>query len=83
MEQFKLKVERCLRFDFQRMGDLICLLLGTAMFLFSERSLSFNKVMITLTSGGWSAHIVELASDLTIHSLYEKQSVSQLIWIYI
>ena len=32
MEQFKLKVERCFRFDFQPLGDLICLLLGAAVF---------------------------------------------------
>ena len=32
MEQSKLKVEGCFRFDFQPMGDLICLLLGAAIF---------------------------------------------------
>ena len=59
MEQFKLKV---FRFDFQPMGDFICLLLGSAIFLLSERSLSFNNAMITLTSALWSARIVELTS---------------------
>ena len=38
MEQFKLKVERCLCFDFQPMRDLICLLLGAAIFI--ERALA-------------------------------------------
>ena len=61
MEQSKLKVEGCFRFDFQPMGDLICLLLGAAKLL-SERSLSFNNVMTTLTSARWGARIVEPAS---------------------
>ena len=51
------------RFDFNGGGgDLICLLLGAAIYLMSERSLSFNNVMITLTSARWGARIVELAS---------------------
>ena len=59
MEQSKLKAERCFRFDFQPMGDLICLLLGAAIFLLSEHPLSFNNVVITLTSARWSTRIVE------------------------
>ena len=60
-----------LRFDFQPMGDLICLshVLGAAIFLLSKRALSFNNVMITLTSARWSAHIVELASVFSVHLL--------------
>ena len=39
---------------------------GRSHFLLSERSLSFNNVMITLTSARWSARIVELASGIGI-----------------
>ena len=60
MEQFKLKVERCFHFDLH--FDLF--VTGRSHFLLSERSLSFNNVMITLTSTHWSTPIVELASDI-------------------
>ena len=63
MEQFNLKVGRCFALVSNQWGDLICLLLGRSQFLLSERSLSFNIVMITQTSTRWSARIVELASD--------------------
>ena len=56
MKQLKLG-RKVFRFDFQPMG---CLLLGAAIFYLSERSLSFNKVMITLTSA--TIRIVELVS---------------------
>ena len=59
MEQFKLKIGRCLALISDQWGDLICLLLGAAIFLLSERSLWFNNVMFTLTSARWSARIVE------------------------
>ena len=63
MEQFKLKVGRCFTLVSNQWGDLICVLLGRSQFLLSERSLSFNIVMITQTSTRWSARIVGLASD--------------------
>ena len=62
MEQFKLKVERCFRFDFQPMGGFDLFVTGRSHFLFILSSLSFNNVMITVTSPCWSARIVELAS---------------------
>ena len=36
MELFKLKVEKMFRFDFQPMGDLICLLQGAAIFYWAS-----------------------------------------------
>ena len=62
MDQFKLKVEMCFALLSNQWGHLICLLLGAAIFLLSEPSLSFNNVMILLTNARSSAHIVELAS---------------------
>ena len=59
MEQFKLKVGRCFALISNLFGGLICL---CRHFLFSERSLSFNNVMITLISARPSARTVELAS---------------------
>ena len=44
MEQSKLKLEGCFRFDFQPMGDLICLLLGAAIFI--ERALAIVQQCI-------------------------------------
>ena len=65
MEQFRLMVERCFALISNQWGDLVCLLLGAAIFfLLSERLLSFNNAMITLTSAHWSARIVELASGI-------------------
>ena len=57
------------RFDFQPMGAFDLFVTGRSHFLLSERSLSFNNTMITLTSARWSARIVELASDLEFHFL--------------
>ena len=50
------------RFDFQPMGVFDLFVTGRSHFLSSERSLSFNNAMITLTSARWSARIVELVS---------------------
>ena len=50
------------RFDFQPMGGFDLYVTRRSHFLLSERSLSFNDVMITLTSARWSPRIVELAS---------------------
>ena len=47
------------RFDFQPMVGFDLFVTGRSHFLLSERSLSFNNVMLTLTS----ARIVELASE--------------------
>ena len=70
-EQSKLKVEGCFRFDFQPMGGLDLFVTGRSHFLLSQRSISFNNVMITLTSSRLGARIVELASGscLLISSL--------------
>ena len=54
------------RFDFKPIGGFDLFVSGRSHFLLSECSLSFNNAMITLTSARWSAHIVELASGLTI-----------------
>ena len=51
-----------LRFDFQPMVGFDLFVTGHSHLLLSERSLSFNNVMITLTSARWRARIVELAS---------------------
>ena len=56
------------RFDFQPMGGLDLYVTGRSHLLLSERSLSFNNVMITLTSARWGARIVELASGVVIDS---------------
>ena len=58
-------------FDFQPFGGFDLLVTGRRHFLLSERSLSFNNAMITLTSARPSARTVELASDscLLISSL--------------
>ena len=52
------------RFDFQPFGRFDLFFTGRSHFLLSERSLSFNNAMITLTSARWSARIVELASGV-------------------
>ena len=54
------------RFDFQPMVGFDLFVTGRSHFLLSERSLSFNNVMITLTSARGSARIVELASGHTL-----------------
>ena len=50
------------RFDFQLFGGFDLFVTVRRHLSFSERSLSFNNVMTTLTSARWSARIVELAS---------------------
>ena len=51
------------RFDFQPFGGFDLFVTVRRHLSFSERSLSFNNVMTTLTSARWSARIhVELAS---------------------
>ena len=66
MEQFELKVGRCFALISNHLGgrgfDLF--VTGRRHFLLSERSLSFNNVMITLTSARPSARTVELASGV-------------------
>ena len=49
--------------DFQPFGGFDLFVTGRSVFLLSERSLSFNNVMITLTSARPSARTVELASE--------------------
>ena len=59
-------------FDFQPFGGFDLFVTGRRHFLLSESSLSFNNVMITLTSAWPSARTVELASVTCIpvgHSL--------------
>ena len=51
-------------FDFQPFGGFDLFVTGRRHFLLSERSLSFNNVMVTLTSARSSARTVELASDI-------------------
>ena len=60
MEQFKLKVGLISNL----LGGFDLFVTGRRHFLLSERSLSFNNVMITLTSARSSARTVELASVL-------------------
>ena len=62
MEQFKLKVGRCFALISNHLGGFDLFITGRRHFLLSERSLSFNNVMITLTSARPSARTVELAS---------------------
>ena len=64
MEQFKLKVGRCFALISNHLGGIDLFVTGRRHFLLSERSLSFNNVMITLTSARPSARTVELDSDL-------------------
>ena len=63
MEQFKLKVGRCFALISNHLGGFDLFVTGRRHFLLGERSLSFNNVMITLTSARPSARTVELASD--------------------
>ena len=65
MEQFKLKVGRsggrCFALISNQWGiGFVCYWLQP--FLLSERSLSFNNVMITQSRARWTARIAELAS---------------------
>ena len=66
MEQFKLKVGRCFALISNHLGGFDLFVTGHRHFLLSERSLSFNNVIITLTSARSSARTVELASELTL-----------------
>ena len=63
MEQFKLKVERCFALISNHLWGFDLFVTGRRHFLLSERSLSFNNVIITLTSARSSARTVELASE--------------------
>ena len=60
MEQFKLKVGRCFALISNHFGGFDLFVTGRRHFLLSERSLSFNNVMITLTSARSSTRTVEL-----------------------
>ena len=54
MEQFKLKVGRCFTLISNQWGEFDLFVTGRShFFLLSERSLSFNNVMVTLTSVRW------------------------------
>ena len=68
MEQFKLKVGRCFALISNHLRGFDLFVTGRRPFLLSERSLSFNNVMITLTSSRPSARTVELASVLCAHT---------------
>ena len=68
MEQFKLKVGRCFALISNHFEEFDLFVSGRRHFLLSERSLSFNNVMITLKSARPSAQTVELASVLTTSS---------------
>ena len=68
MEQFKLKVGRCFALISNHLwggggGGFDLFVTGRRHFLLSERSLSFNNVIITLTSARSGARTVELASE--------------------
>ena len=69
MEQLKLKVGRCFALISNHLGGFDLLVTGRRHFLLSARSLSFNNVMITLTSARPSARIVELASVVVLSPL--------------
>ena len=71
MKQFKLKVGRCFALISNHLGGFDLFVTGRRHFFLSERSLSFNNVMITLTSAQPSAQTVELASG----DLYMQYSV--------
>ena len=65
LEQFKLKVGRCFALISNHLGGFDLFGTGRRHFLLSERSLSFNNVMITLISARPSVRTVELAIDMT------------------
>ena len=69
MEQVTLKVGRCFALISKQWGVSDLFVTGRSHFLLSERSLSFNNAMITLTSARWSACIVELVSGILFISL--------------
>ena len=72
MEQFKLKVERCFALISNHLGGFDSFVTGRRHFLLSERSLSFNNVIITLTSARSSARTVELASGSALRTHVES-----------
>ena len=66
MEQFKLKVGRCYALISNHFWGFDLFVTGRRHFLLSERSLSFNNVIITLASAQSSARTVELASGVRL-----------------
>ena len=64
-------------FDFQPFGGFDLFVTGRRHFLSSERLLSFNNVMITLTSARSSARTVELASGFSRRCPYVYVPKSQ------
>ena len=72
MEQFKLKVGRCFALISNHLGGFDLFVTGCRHFLLSERSLSFNNVMITLTSARPSARTVELASGVIAYVRFTR-----------
>ena len=68
MEQFKLKVGLCFALISNHLGGFDLFVTGRHHFLLSERSLSFNNAMITLTSARPSARTVELASGCDMYA---------------
>ena len=65
MGQFKMKAGRKVFRLISNQWAFDLFVTGRSTFLLSERSLSFNNAMITLTSARWSACIVELTSVKT------------------
>ena len=59
------------RYDFQPMGGFDLFATGRSHFLLGERSLSFNNVMISLTSARLGARIVELGSGVPWYTICE------------
>ena len=59
-------------FDFQPMVGFDLFVTGRSHFLLSERSPSFNNVMITMPGACWSARIVELPLVLKQQLIQEK-----------
>ena len=76
-EQFKLKVGRCFALNSNHLGGFDLFVTGRRHFLLSERSLSFNNVMITLTSARPSAQTVELASGMHIWNIKALGPIDQ------
>ena len=61
MEQFKLKVGRCFALISNHLGGFDLFVTGRRHFLLSERSLSFNNVVITLTNARTNARTVDMS----------------------
>ena len=64
-------------FDFQPKVEFDLFVTGRSHFLLSERSLSFNNVMITLKIVRGSACIVELTSGLALRKHVESLDKSR------